>query len=81
MVCLIWQIFIANYRIQRTDLVLAITKTLEKYEPRITNVNIKHKPAINKEYVLCLEIVAEMLQGEEVKFASYFMPNGDAYVL
>jgi len=64
------------------DLVFAITKTVEKYEPRLSNICVKYKPSINKEHVLFLEIEAELLlpRGEEVKFASYFMPNGDAYI-
>lgn len=59
-----------------------IERTLGKYEPRLTDVKVKHKNNLNDDHsVLCLQISGKVLNGDAVLFDTYFLSEGKAKVL
>tara|TARA_R110000868_G_scaffold10639_5_gene51706 strand:+ start:18651 stop:19064 length:414 start_codon:yes stop_codon:yes gene_type:complete len=63
------------------DTFLAIIKQcVEKYEPRLQNVQVMYKPETNKECVVCLEINGRIKDSGSVRYATFFMSGGGAKV-
>ena len=57
-------------------LVQAIKHTIEKYEPRLTNVKVMQKPVFDSECVLHLEIQAQAIAGYKILFNTFFTHCG-----
>lgn len=57
-------------------LMQSIKQTIEKYEPRLTNVKILQKPVFDKQYILHLEIQGQISAGEKISFNTIFTYQG-----
>ncbi|CAN5255323.1 type VI secretion system baseplate subunit TssE [soil metagenome] len=61
-------------------LLKTITAVIEKYEPRLHCVIVKHNQQHDKNCVLNLEIRAQLINGGNIQFATYFLSGGKAMV-
>jgi len=57
-------------------LINEIKRTIEKYEPRLKNINIVQKLSNQVEGILYLEIQANISNGRRIVFDSYFLKTG-----
>lgn len=62
------------------DLISAVKTTIEKYEPRLHNVQIKPQAPSTKDCVLHLDISGTTSDNTQVQFATYFMTGGRAEI-
>lgn len=63
-----------------SDLVGAVKKTVEKYEPRLRRVRIIPLPADESDFVIKLEISGTTSSGASVKYQTMFVSGGAARV-
>jgi len=62
------------------DLISAIKTCIEKYEPRLHNVQIKPEPQSTKDCVLYLDISGTTSDNNQIQFDTYFMTGGSAEI-
>lgn len=60
----------------KIEFVLMIKKTIEKYEPRLTDVTIDEDLINHRACVLSLTITADIKGNEQAQFDSYFYSAG-----
>lgn len=61
-------------------LMRAIEQTLLTYEPRISSVDINFEEKNNDTMVLAYELICHLKEGGLVKYGTYFMPDGKAFL-
>ena len=60
------------------DLMQAIKKTIERYEPRLKHVTVNHAPIDDQDCVVHLQIKGQVGNGDQLKFDTYFLSGGKA---
>ena len=61
-------------------LMRAIEQTLLTYEPRISSIDINIEETNNDAMVLAYELICHLKEGGLVKYGTYFMPDGKAFL-
>lgn len=61
-------------------LMRAIEHTLLTYEPRISSIDINIEEKNNDAMVLAYELICHLKEGGLVKYGTYFMPDGKAFL-
>jgi len=62
------------------DLAAAIKQSILKYEPRLTNVQVSHRPVNKGDSIIHIDINARLVNGQEVQFETRFLSGGYARV-
>jgi len=63
-----------------SELVEVIGEAIEKFEPRLSRVEVTHRPIETGDCVLTLEVRGSLTNGQRVCFSTYFMSGGYADV-
>lgn len=61
-------------------LITAITKTIEKFEPRFKRVLVTHQPLDAHDSILYLQIQGHIQGDKKIQFDTYFLSGGEARV-
>lgn len=63
-----------------SELVILIREAIEKYEPRLSHVNVSHKEIEQGDWVLVLDVSGVLKDGIKLQFSTYFLSGGNAKV-
>jgi type VI secretion system protein len=63
-----------------TDLAEALKRAILRYEPRLRQVQVTHRPIEVGKCVLQLDVTGTLVNGERVAFETYFLSGGYAEV-
>lgn len=73
--------FYQNLPYTAEDLAKAVRDVIEKYEPRLESVEVKHLPRDDKFAIVRLEISGKVVGGSDVRFQTLFKSSGQAEVM
>ncbi len=64
----------------KNDLALAVRETVQRFEPRLSDVEVRLVPVRKRHCVLGIEVTGQLPGGERVRFRSRFRTGGSAEV-